>query len=191
MIKIVVTGTTSAGKTTLLEKLSRRMQNCVFVPEVARDLLTTNPELIHDPQFQDIVFQEQTQREIDAAVKKPAAIFCDRGALDIVAHARIFGVPVKPEWVAWAQSAYDKVLWLNKNDIPFQETPLQTRLGTIDWQHFRNELDQHIHTAIIESTVPYELLSGTVEQRISSVEKIVREYLFTIEGRVGRSPEQK
>lgn len=69
-MKILLTGTIHLGTTALLNALeSVKLSNIVIVPEIARDLLSQNPKLKKDPNFQDILFTKQVRREREATFK--------------------------------------------------------------------------------------------------------------------------
>ena len=54
--KIVLTGSFSVGKTTLLELFK---DQAYIVPEVARPLLDANPSIQSNPEFQNIILKTQ------------------------------------------------------------------------------------------------------------------------------------
>jgi predicted ATPase len=192
MMKILVTGTTSAGKTTLLKAVAEKnISHVVVIHEVARKLLTEHPELEQDPQLQDILFAEQLKLEMLAVAAGAEVILCDRGTLDICAHAKLFGQELKPEWITWTKESYDFVYWLEKSDIPFSPTELQQQISDRDWVAFREELDQHIAQSIVGSELPWQKLSGSIEQRVFTLEQKIRRQIFSIEGQVRREKERK
>lgn len=192
MIKILVTGTTSAGKTTLLHRLvEKNISRVAFIPEVARELLTEHPELERDPKLQDILFTEQLKRETHLAASGAEVILCDRGTLDICAHAKLFGQELKPEWLTWTKESYDFVYWVEKSDVTFSPTVLQQQISDRDWVAFRDQLDQHIAQSIIESELPWQKLAGSVEQRVFTLEQKIRRQIFSVEGQVQKGKEQK
>jgi len=56
-LKILLTGTTTSGKTTLIEGLkAKNLPGIVFIEEEARKFLEQNPGLERDPQLQDMLF---------------------------------------------------------------------------------------------------------------------------------------
>lgn len=189
-MKILITGTTSSGKSTLLESLKSKYKNIRYIDEIARSLLTTHPELETDPQLQDILFDLQTQAESDAAKSDSSIIICDRGIIDNIAHAHLFGQNIKDTWVDWCYS-YDEIYVLNKDDIDFQITQLQTTLGTKDWHHFRNNLDVYIKKTIIELGMEYIVLSGTITERLTELETCIFKEQQIIEGKYRNKNERK
>ena len=192
MIKILVTGTTSSGKTTLLEALAEKhISRVVILPEVARTLLTEHPEFEQDPQLQDILFAEQLRLETQAAASGAEVILCDRGTLDICAHAKLFAQELKPEWITWTKESYDFVFWLEKADIIFSLTVLQQQISDRDWVQFRDELDQHIAQSLLDSELPWQKLGGSLEQRMFILEQKVRRQVYSIEGQAQSRKERK
>lgn len=180
-MKILLTGTIHVGKTALLNALEfAKLPNVIVVPEIARNLLSQNPKLEKDPNLQDILFAEQVRREKEAT-SDSSVVVCDRGALDIVAHSRLFGHEIKPQWLQWLQT-YDLTFLLNKDDVPFSgENRAFSDYGR-DWVEFRNTLDGHIKSSLNENEIRYELLSGTIENRLNYVTSRIKETFPLREG---------
>lgn len=191
--KILLTGTTSCGKTTLLEHLKRVVPpNVSFIDEIARQILSEEADRLRkadvdlNPDLQDRLFEKQIEAEIATEKHNTQVTICDRGVLDNIAHALMFGIAIKREWLDWSQS-YDKVYVLNKEEIPFHQTQLQKNLGDRNWSKFRDDLDRSIRIALQECGLPYQLLSGTLEQRLKIVSDEISHHLredrTTFEGR--------
>lgn len=172
MKKILLTGTTSSGKSTMWQFLKDQpLKNIIFIEEIARELLLKYPGIEQDPAFQTLLFAEQVKREQEAAEQEPELLICDRGSVDIVAHAHLFGQAVQPEWYDWSQT-YDYALYFEMHDISFETTDLQKRISKQrDWQTFRVQLDEHIRAALRQSCLPYHMISGTHEERQQKVEQ--------------------
>lgn len=179
-MKILLTGTIHVGKTTLLNALdSARLPNVVIIPEIARNLLSQNPKLEENPNLQDILFTEQVRREKEAK-SDSSVVICDRGSLDVIAHSRFFGHEIKQEWVQWLQT-YDLTLLLNKDDVSFSgENRAFVALGR-DWGQFRDMLDGHIKSSLNENKIKYELLSGSIEDKLSYVTSRIKEIFLSRE----------
>lgn len=96
MLKIVITGGPSAGKTSLIDALKTKYSShseYFFAPEVASMLLGNGfprCEETEDLIFQQrAIFQTQTQmEELIAKEKKYKACFFDRGLLDALAYVK-------------------------------------------------------------------------------------------------------
>lgn len=201
MKKILLTGTTTTGKTTLLNAFSRKNaelqklahphKKIILIPEVAEEVLRQRPGLEKDPQFQDILFEQQVHREIAAETQHPDFIICDRGVLDILAHSALFGHEIKQEWKDWTAHAYDQVLILDKNDIDYEVTELQRQIGERDWSAFRDALDDSILQAVHESKLPWQKISGTVEERLKKLERILEQPNLSLEGQPRSNKERR
>lgn len=169
------------GKTALLNALeATKLPNVVIIPEIARDLLSQNPKLEKGPNLQDILFAEQIRREKEAT-SDSSVVVCDRGALDIIAHSRFFGHEIKPEWVRWLQT-YDLTFLLDKDDVSFSGENRAFSDHGRDWVQFRNTLDGHIKSSLNENEIRYELLSGTIEDRLNYVTSRIKETFPLWEG---------
>ena len=163
-MKTLLTGTIHVGKTTLVEAVREaQLPGIIVIPEVARELLSEFPELEMDPNLQDILFSEQVRRE-KLAESTANIVICDRGSLDIIAHSKMFGHTVKPEWAEWIKT-YDAIFLLNKEDVSFDGENRAVSDSTRDWNAFRDNLDTHIKSTLIEYGCHFELLSGNPESR--------------------------
>jgi nicotinamide riboside kinase len=182
--KVLLTGTTSCGKTTLINSLkSQNNGDIVFVEEEARKFLELNPHLERDPQLQDYLFARQVEAEQNASLSANRIVICDRGVPDNIAHALMFRQPIKPEWVEWAQT-YDIVLALNPSDINYDmPTELQLSIDpSRNWGEYRMLLDEFIFKALEVCQLKYQVLSGTVEGRLQHLTKEIGEYTVSKEG---------
>ncbi len=198
--KILITGTTSVGKSTLLELLKKQQHpNVHIIDEIARKVLDQEIEVVSQnnpdqkPDLQDFLFAKQIQEEIHAEQSAKVTV-CDRGVLDNIAHALLFAVPIKQEWIDWCQT-YDKifVLYRDKEGIPFEITDLQRKIGDRDWVKFRNDLDTQIYHALQLCRLPHEVLRGSSAEQFFAVDQEVRRHLQTphlIEGQFRHRKEQ-
>ena len=169
-MKILLTGTIATGKSTLLDLLQeRKYPNVSYVPEIARTVLKQHPEYEKRSDFQDILFNAQVKQESDSN----GLVFCDRGSLDIVAHARMFGHPVKKQWVDWGKT-YDKIYVLDHSDIAFDAKRDRLGLEGRDWGEYRDNLRSEIDTAIKELGGTVDIIGGTPEERTSFLESELR-----------------
>jgi predicted ATPase len=177
--KILVTGTTTSGKTTILEAVTElEWPGVVVVREAATDVLRQQPGIEKTAEFQDVLFAEQVKREREAmATAEVDTVLCDRGVLDNLAHILMFSAwagteaEFKPEWLSWCVM-YDEVWLLDKDDIDYREpTELQASIDSQrDWAFFRDELDEYLRVVIGELRLPWVMIQGTVEERLRQVD---------------------
>ena len=165
MSKVLITGTTRSGKSTLVKEIeSLSLPNLVIIPELALNLLKANPSLEKDPNLQDILFAEQLKREREAFESGAKFIICDRGIPDNIAHAKLFGQEIKPEWIDYSRT-YNMVFLCNKDDVDFNLTNVQAAMENRNWIKYREDQDTQIKAALALCGLPYILLEGTVTQR--------------------------
>lgn len=185
-MKILLTGTIHVGKTTLLETLKlRNFPNIAFVSEIAREILKEHPSLERQPILQDMLFAEQMRREQEAADSKEIVI-CDRGSVDIVAHCKMWGQPVRQAWIDWA-STYNKVFLLDKDAVFFSPGKTAFEDRNRSWTDFRDSLDDNIRSALSSCNLSYEIMSGEINQKLRRMEAVIREHNSLIEGGRGLS----
>lgn len=192
-ITILLTGTTSSGKTTLIQELQRELQNVFatkisFIPEVAREILEINPQLLHEPAIlQDKIFSAQTQAEQAAVANGSSIIVCDRGVLDILSHIPLLQpeLTIKPEWISWL-THYTKTFICNPADISYQETELQSQLTAVhDWARFRDQLHQEtlrVAQSYLDPQSIFDLKGDLYSRTIQVTEQIIWEWHRNKEG---------
>lgn len=185
MAKISLTGTMFVGKTTLLNDLKQKtLPQVTYIPEVAFDLITRHPNLVREPVFQDLMFEEQVKREVEGE-RKSKVIICDRGVVDIIAHSYLFGHPIKPEWIDWLKT-YEKTFIFRKEDIPFSNEVLFAERpffdASVDWVNYRNELDNLMWRVIREQDLPHAVIFGERSHRTLLLEREINFHHTTVEG---------
>ncbi len=175
--KIAFVGTSCTGKTSTIDhfrKIFEGNPNVTFVKEAARIFFTQNPKIKN--RF-SVDAQGQVQalaltNEQDAHQSGARIILCDRSVIDTVVYVRsqgdIKGAEELLNRVKFWLPTYQKFFLLDPADVPYktdnirQETS-ETRQGFHD--SFLNFFD--------ETGIPYELLSGTEEERIKRVTEII------------------
>lgn len=162
-MKILVTGTLRAGKTTLLTELANNPA-IVVVREVAQDLIDQHGyQVTQLPEFQDMVFAEQLRRETEAEQAEKKFIICDRGTVDVVAFSGIIGHVIKPAWSASLHGRYDMVTIFNMNDIKFDPSEYSV---PFDMEEYRAQVDAKIREVLESSGLRAIEISGTHENRL-------------------------
>jgi nicotinamide riboside kinase len=175
--KIALIGTSSVGKTETFESYRNRFGNdprVTFVEEAARRYFKDHPEIVDrfakEPQgeIQKLALSdEQEAHGSDAKI-----IFCDRSVIDAVAYVRAHGNKNGSEElferVAFWLPTYDKFLLLDPSDVPFVNDEERKE---------KEEERNNIHSAFLElfseKQIPYELLSGTREERYRRIDEIL------------------
>lgn len=174
--KFLFTGTISVGKSTTLEYLRRlNLPDIFFVNEAARNLMGVFPDCVTEsgklgvlPNMGDAIFEEQIRRETEAEKLGAKIILCDRGPLDIITHARVFGSVVKKEWEERVYT-YDLIFYFKKEGIPLNRNLYPPG---INWEVFRELLDDQTRLFLASCSIPQRELVGTVWQKA----EIIRGY---------------
>lgn len=151
MVKICLYGPESVGKTTLARKLADHYHT-VYVPEVARDLITSN-ELTTEDYARIAVAQAEAMRQTELLANR--VLICDTDLLTTQLYATIYGVdhPTILDQLA-AQEEFDAYFLLN-TDVPWVADRLR------DLGHRRPELFALFKKALRERGRTYTLVSGT------------------------------
>jgi|SRR3989344_8335218 len=151
--KIVLTGSFSVGKTTLLELFK---DQAYIVPEVARPLLDANPSIQSNPEFQNIILKTQLEQEQHAETSGNPLIICDRGTIDIVAFSRFYGYP-EPKFF----NHYDITFLCSPEGVPcvYGEQA----------QDMRMNLHRIFLEVLAEQEGQYLLLEGPIETRYMQI----------------------
>lgn len=163
--RILFTGTLDAGKTTVAELLVNRPDVHV-VREVARDLLISNPAFESHPDLQVKIIDEQTKRELIAKRSLKPFVILDRSYLDVICYSRYFGHSID-EAALIKQLNYDKVLLFSPYDIDVTST-LSTKM-----QNYRTSIHEMFIRVLEELAIPYEIVSGDVQRRLSRIQDIL------------------
>ncbi|MBU0975634.1 MAG: ATP-binding protein [Patescibacteria group bacterium] len=198
-MRIAVIGTQRSGKTTLVE----HFQSCEgihIVREAALDLiLELGSNIVFDPNFQDMLFAEQTRREIEAdrLLREGAscAWLCDRTIIDNLVYIRYLRsiytgeqspeevYPIRAEWLEYIRgNPFDLILLCDPGDIELTagmnvawegDSP-GAREGLESERRIRAEIHGLYIEVLRELGLEYTLLSGSVESRTAYVERFIR-----------------
>lgn len=182
MLKVLVTGAFSTGKSSLIEALASKIQercSVVVVPDVARLCpFTLNREQEESGTLW--LLTKQILNELEASRNAPDTILCDRGVPDILAHleeARVRGVAgtrpdlLKPFLIEWCRT-YQLVL-VSKIDPRIPIIGDDFRVPDHD---FRAEMETFSDAILAKITPNARTLSLCPGKRVSeSLELIERE----------------
>lgn len=168
--KVCLYGPESVGKTTLARKLADHYQT-VFVPEVARDLITTNEGLTVEDFIR--IGQAQTEAVLNAIPKANKVLICDTDLVTTELYAQIYLSVIPDELIALEkQVTYDQHFLLNI-DVPWVDDGLR------DLGHRRAEVYQLFKEALIQRGINYVDVSGNWQQRWTTVTEAIDRLLLT------------
>lgn len=150
MVKICLYGPESVGKTTMARQLAKHYQT-VYVPEVARDLITSN-SLTSDDYARIAVAQNAAMRQAELLANR--VLICDTDLITTQLYATTYGVPhpaILDELAA--QERFDAYFLLN-TDVAWVADGLR------DLGHRRAEMFTLFEQALHQRGVPYTLITG-------------------------------
>jgi HTH-type transcriptional regulator, transcriptional repressor of NAD biosynthesis genes len=157
--KICFYGAESTGKSTMAEKMAKRY-NTIFVPEVAREMITTNDFTLDDIARIGVAHHERILERIKDANK---ILFCDTDAITtrIYSYHYLKAIPTVLEDLD-VQMTYDKY-FLFDIDVPWVADGLR------DLGHEREKMHALFLNELQKRKINYTLVCGDWEQR----EKII------------------
>lgn len=183
-MKVLLTGSIGVGKTTLFKALPEG-DGIHKIPEAARSILQTAPDLRLNPYFQRALLLEQYFQETEAEKRDLSLIICDRGYVDVVAYSRYFGLQADQELVR-AFKPYDHIFYCD----PWGTPPLPEGIpGVTPSETEKTDVDVSIRETLDELGIPWHTLRGPTEERLETFYQIMREVLEirrTIEGQPSR-----
>jgi NadR type nicotinamide-nucleotide adenylyltransferase len=170
VLKIVMFGPESTGKTTLSQQLAR-YYNTVWAPEYARDYLQDvwNNERRTCEQ-KDIIPIAIGQMEIenDLAQKASDILFCDTDLLETKVYSKeYYGGFVDPLLDEAANNNSYDLYFLTYIDVPWEADDLRDRPAQ------REEMFQAFEQALIDHNKKYVLLKGGKKERLQTAVKYI------------------
>ena len=108
MKKIVLTGTSCSGKTTLISELSK---NYLVISETSRELMSKHPELANTAELQGRILEKQLQKEESISGGIDELVFFDRGIVDIHVYSKFF--------LGYSPKYFDNLDLRNRYDLVF------------------------------------------------------------------------
>lgn len=157
--RICLYGPESVGKTTLARQLADHYQTA-FVPEVARDLITSN-DLTPDDYVR--IGEAQTAAVREAVTRANRVLICDTDLITTQLYAQIYLNQVPPIlYKLEKEIVYDRHFLLNI-DVPWVADGLR------DLGHRRAEIYRMFEDALTERGIDYVDVSGDWEARFQTV----------------------
>lgn len=176
LIKVVLFGPESTGKTTMSELLAKHY-NTVWVPEYAREYLqnkwNNERKTCEDADLIPIA-RGQIALENKLALKADKVLICDTDLLETKVYSEeYYGGFVHPELDKYAvKNQYDLYL-LTDIDTPWEADDLRDRPDQ------REEMFAAFENALIRNERPYIKLSGSIKNRlklaIEAIDKLLRD----------------
>jgi nicotinamide riboside kinase len=162
-MKILVTGTFCAGKTTLVTELGRAIINSTVIYESARDLLHHFPSIDFAlPQVRDYLLVSQLLREKIAETSSKVTI-CDTGVESNLSHDIVLrNTKANIDLLnKFQHQRYDAVLFCDHREISFSDDG--ERLTNLD---LRELLAQTIKDYLLKQEYKFTEISGNPNKRL-------------------------
>lgn len=176
MIKDAFVGAGGVGKTEIMKCLDREHGGEIgieLVQEAARDYFTDHPEFRTDQEKfayepQSAIQMMALEREWAASRKKPKYTGCDRSVLDAPIFVTAIGDEARGleslHRVKFWLPTYTNIYLLDPADVPHKTDEVRRESAT---------MRQHLHETFLDffasQGIAYQLLSGTVEERMAVV----------------------
>ena len=179
--KIAFVGTSCVGKTSLFESLRKKYQKnskIYFVEEAARVYYLTHPQVRNRFAFitQSQIQKQAQQLETEAQRSLTRIIICDRSVLDAAAYVYTRGgksgaqklMTRMKDWI----STYTEIYLLDPKDIPYFSDEI--RQESVEE---RVKFHEGFIKLFFEHNIPFQLLSGTLDQRLEFMEKQISQFI--------------
>lgn len=165
--KICLFGPESTGKSTLAIRLADRY-NTVFVPEVAREMLTTNSFSVDEIIAIGKAHDERIRQQTKVANK---LLFCDTDAITTqIYSSHYLGVVPDILYELERKTPYD-LYFMMDIDVPWVDDGLR------DLGHRRDEMRKLFTDALEQRGIRYVLVQGDFHAREELVVRIIDELL--------------
>lgn len=166
MLKIILTGPESSGKTTLATLMARRW-DCPLVPEVARQYLEAlgRPYVASDLPY---IARAQQDEEDQRALQAADTLVCDTDVFTIYIWALYKYGHCDEALEKMVRELDSRIYFLCLPDVPWEADPLR-----------ENPNDRHQLFAFYQKELDrlgrrYIVISGSVEQRLGFTEHLLR-----------------
>lgn len=163
VIKIVLFGPESTGKTTLCQQLARHY-NTVWVPEYARDYLQNkwnNERITCEPKDLLPIARGQIRLENELTKKASRVLFCDTDLLETKVYSEAYYLGhCDPVLERYALKNWYQLYLLTYIDVPWELDDLRDKPNEREtmFQYFKETLEKYNRNFII--------LKGTKKKRV-------------------------
>lgn len=178
-MRIAISGTHCAGKSTLVEELANHLPQHVVVEEPYHLLVEDGYEFSHPPSLED--FEAQLERSLHELGEKRANVLFDRCPLDLLAYANVHadaeGFDLD-EWLPRVRAALETLdlvvlVSLEEERIPFE--PSAEGDGEL-----RNAVDEELRDIVLDDCLGLDLrmeiveVEGSLADRANAVLRRIR-----------------
>lgn len=163
--KIVLLGAPSAGKTTLATALAQAL-NTEWVAEYGRTYWEQHQQDRRlQPEELLLIAQTHLQLENEATLKAKGYLICDTNAFTTWHFAHYYHGFASPELTKLAEQCWQRYaqVWVCDIDFPYADT--WERSGETNQREFQAFILEQLN----ERQIPYQLVSGSVEERVRKV----------------------
>jgi NadR type nicotinamide-nucleotide adenylyltransferase len=165
LIKVVLFGPESTGKTTLAEQLARQY-NTVWVPEYAREYLQNkwnNERKTCEASDLLPIAVGQMRLENELAPKATDVLICDTDLLETKVYSEAYyGGSCHPLLEEYALKNKYNLYFLTYIDVPWEKDDLRDR------PHEREEFFAYFKNTLEKYNRPYVLLKGGMKERLQT-----------------------
>ncbi len=153
--KICFYGPESTGKSTLAQKMAAHYHTH-FVPEVAREMITSNDFTVNDILK---IGQAQTERVLAKQATANKLLFCDTDLITTQIYSHYYLGVVPPALIEWETIVKYDLYFLFDIDVPWVSDGLR------DLGHKREEMFSLFKTELEKRNIPYVLVHGSYALR--------------------------
>ena len=168
IVKIVITGPESTGKSTIASELAKHY-NTVWVKEYLRefaeDKYSKNQKLIYSDNL--LIAEGQVNFELEAIKKANKYIFCDTDILQTFIYSHEYYNKIQPELEEKLKASNTDLYILLNLDVSWKEDPLR------DMPNDRIRMFNIFEETLIKFKKRYIVLEGKDETRLQNAIKLI------------------
>ncbi|OAD90631.1 nicotinate-nucleotide adenylyltransferase [Aequorivita soesokkakensis] len=174
LIKVVLYGPESTGKTTLAKQLAEHYKT-LWVPEYMREYLQkkwdSEKKLVEKEDLIPIA-KGQLQLEKDASQKAQNLLICDTNLLELKVYSEYYYDGFCPSEIKTEATKDNYSIYL----LTYVDTPWEPDILR-DRPNNREEMFRIFEAELKEQNFPYKILKGDKEERFENAVKIIDELL--------------
>lgn len=173
LFRVCLYGPESTGKSTLARRLAEHY-GTEFVPEVAREIITSNTFTAEDIIR---IGQAQTDRVLEKSKSANRVLFCDTDVITTAVYSDTYLHHIPPQLGALEKKVHYDQYFLFDIDVPWVADGLRD-MGAREqrvrmFERFKKELDRR--------GIPYIRLTGSYDDREKMIVRVVDEWLRNAE----------